>query len=313
MNLKDLPKLQDNISLARYTTFRIGGPARYFVEVKSHAELIAALDWAREKKVCYIIIGGGSNVLFLDSGFDGLVIKNSLVGLKIDGDKIVVDSGCDLHRLVLQACQASLGGLESLAWIPGTVGGAIYGNVGIRGTREIGDVIESVEIYDVSEKKQRVLSRAQCKFSYRQSVFKSKATWVVLGATLKLQPGAESRALQAKCTEIGNTRQKKFPPQPSAGCVFANVPVEQAVTNARLQPFQSLAKGGKIAAGLLIDRAGLKGQKIGGALVSPQHANFIVNTGTATADDVLKLISLIKARVRDMFGVNLECEVQIIK
>lgn len=311
--LKKLANLQENIPLARYTTFRIGGPARYFVEAQTRKELIAALDWAREKKVRYIIIGGGSNVLFLDSGFDGLVIKNSVADLKINGDKIVVDSGCDLHQLVLQACRASLGGLESLAWIPGTVGGAIYGNVGIRGTREIGDVVEAVEIYNVDEEKRQVLPRAQCKFSYRQSVFKSKATWVVLGVTLKLQPGVDGHALQAKCGEIGQTRKKKFPPQPSAGCVFENVPVEQAAGDQRLASVLSFAKGGKIATGLLIDRAGLKGQKIGGAMVSPQHANFIVNTGTATADDVLKLISLIKARVRDMFGINLECEVQIIK
>ena len=120
-------------------------------------------------------------------------------------------------------------------------------------------------------------------------------------------------ALVAQCEKIKQERQSKFPLTPSAGCVFQNIPINAASGNKKWPPFLAKVKGDKIAAGLLIDQADLKGLKIGGALVSPQHANFIVNTGTATADDVIKLISLIKAKVRDMFGVNLQCEVQIIK
>ncbi len=309
MKAKDLPKLQENVPLARFTTFRLGGPARYLIEAKTREELIAALDWAREKKIRHLVIGDGSNILFLDSGFDGLVVKNSTAGFKVAGDKIVADSGVALHVVVAEACRRGLAGLESLSWIPGSVGGAIYGNAGAYG-QEIGRVIASVDIYEAGQAKS--LSAKQCKFSYRDSVFKSMPGVIVLGATIKLS-AAGSAALASKCETIKQERQKKLPGEPSAGSVFQNILAGVAKENPKLQPFLAKAKGGKIAAGLLIDQAGLKGQKIGGALVSPRHANFIVNTGTATADDVIKLISLIKARVRDMFGVNLECEVQIIK
>lgn len=302
-------KIQENVPLSRFTTFRLGGPARYFVEAKTRKELIAALDWAREKKVRYIIIGGGSNVLFLDSGFDGLVIKNSTAKMEVAGEKITVDSGVSLHSVVVEACRHGLAGLESLSWIPGSAGGAIYGNAGAYG-QEIGRAVESVDVYDAGRAK--ALSAKQCKFSYRDSVFKSRAGAAILGVTLKLS-AAPGPALTSKCETIMRERQKKLPGEPSAGSVFQNIPVSVAKENAKLLSFLAKVKGDKVAAGLLIDQAGLKGKKIGGAMVSPQHANFIVNTGTATADDVIKLISLIKARVRDMFGVNLECEVQIIK
>ncbi len=309
--LKKLANLQENIPLSRYTTFRLGGPARYLVEVKNREELIGALNWARDQKIRYMIIGGGSNVLFLDSGFDGLVIKNSTLKLEVSGERMMVDSGVGLHTLVVEACRRGLAGLESLSWIPGSVGGAIYGNAGAYG-QEIGKVVETVEVYDEKTGQVKQCTASECNFSYRDSVFKSVGGVIVLGATLKLS-AAKDNELTDKCETIKRERQKKIPVEPSAGCVFQNIPVSEAQKNDKLNSFLAQVKGDKVAAGLLIDRAGLKGKKIGGAMVSPRHANFIVNTGQATADDVLKLISLIKASVRDMFGVNLECEVQIIR
>lgn len=311
MNLKTLPNLKENVPLSRYTTFRLGGPARYFIEAKRREDLVAVLDWARQEKQRYVLIGGGSNVLFLDSGFDGLVIKNSASKIKITGTRLAVDSGTILHTVVTAACQNHLAGLEGLSWIPGSVGGAIYGNAGAYG-QDIGRMVESVDAYDVVGRQKISLPAAECGFAYRHSVFKEKTNLVILGAVLRLAAGPTA-ALSAQCEKIKQERQNKFPLAPSAGCVFQNIPVSAAANNQRLQPFLAKVKGDKIAAGLLIDQADLKGAKIGGAQVSPLHANFIVNSGKATADDVIKLISLIKAKVRDMFGVNLECEVQIIK
>jgi len=305
-------KIRENVLLRDYTTFKIGGPARYFFVAKNKEDLKNTILWAKKKKLPFFILGGGSNVLFSDKGFNGLVIKLQNTQYEIRNTNVIAGAGVPLQKLVLEAAKKGLSGLENLAGIPGTLGGAIWGNAGAFG-REIGDLVEEVKVLDVGGSKLEVkkLKNKDCKFGYRESIFKRRKNWIILEATLKLKRG-KKKEIEEKIKEILKLRKEKQPLEfPSAGSVFKNVPIEKVPKKIR-EKFKEKIKDGFLPAGVLIETAGLKGYQIGGAKISEKHANFIVNTGESKARDVLELIELIKKRVRKKFKIELKEEIVLV-
>ncbi len=286
--------LRKRVSLKKYSTFKVGGKAKYFITVRKIEKLIEAIKLARGLKVRFIVIGGGSNILFDSKGFDGLVIRNKCEKVKIKKGGIVeVLSGTSLKKIIKKCVEHSLEGLEPLYGIPGTIGGAIFGNAGAYGS-SISDFIEKAEILD-SEGKRVSLNRKEIEFGYRDSSFK-RSNAIILSVTLLLKKGRKREVLQ-KVKEIAKRRRAKTPPFPSAGSFFKNILRED---------------GTKISAGALIEKAGLKGLKIKNAAIWKEHANFIVNLGKANSSEILSLAEKVKEEVKSKFGVQLVEEVIFI-
>ncbi|MFQ5500602.1 MAG: UDP-N-acetylmuramate dehydrogenase [Candidatus Zixiibacteriota bacterium] len=286
--------LKTNKPLAPFTGYKTGGSARFFVEVFSSDDVVRAVKAARELSVPFVLLGGGSNLLVSDEGYDGLIIRVAISGLRLaDPATIECGAGEQLTALVDYATDNGLAGLEFAAGIAGTVGGAIFGNAGAYGG-EIGKVLSSVTLVD----RQGVVRKAgpaECGFAYRDSDLK-KTGEVIVTAQVTLVPET-TEAVRRRVEDILARRKAKLPQDiDSAGCFFKNIPDRE-------QPH------GKMAAGRLLDEAGAKGMTVGAAKVSREHANIIVNTGGATSKDIDKLADLLKQRVQKRFGITLEEEV----
>ncbi|SRR6056297_1612725 len=310
--IKDITglKIQENKPLKDYTTFKIGGPARYFVEVTNKPDLLRALRACRELDLPFYILGGGSNVLVADDGFNGLIIKLGSGEVEFLGGGARVFAGNNWMKFVRKTVEKGLTGLEFGANIPGSVGGAIYGNAGAYG-QGVGDFIESVEVIvlDKKEINLKVLSAEECVFSYRHSLFKENKNWIIAEAVFKLSPSEKAEEKLKQINQEWRERQEKQPlNKPSAGCSFKNVPAPDDLGKI---PRNWVIKG-KIPAARLIEEVQMKGVSLGGAKVSDKHANFIVNHDQATADDVVQLISMIKSKVRVRYNLQLEEEVQYV-
>ncbi|MCD6096845.1 UDP-N-acetylmuramate dehydrogenase [bacterium] len=306
----DIPKfIQRNVSLASLTTFKIGGSAEYFVRALNLEILKQSLIWAKEKKLPFFILGGGSNILVSDKGFSGLVIKNELKKLEKRGDIIIAGSGVFLSEFLEFALVNELSGGEFLVGIPGTLGGAVFANAGLS-NQFISNLVQSVYFLDYHSLKIRCYLNKDCDFSYRYSCFQEKQG-VITQIELKMKNSSQDK-IKALMAEY---RQKRanLPSLPSAGCVFKNINLKE-IPPSSLEKIkkefgfpEEFCKKGVLPVSWLLDRMGFKGKTIGKAQVSQKHANFIVNLGGATADDVLILISLIKQKVRTKFGLQL-CE-----
>jgi UDP-N-acetylmuramate dehydrogenase len=283
-----------NVPLREYSNFRIGGPADYFFEAASREELRAALRASRECGLAAYVIGGGFNLLFDDDGFRGLILRNASTGLAIDpsGPRIRAESGTPLGDLVRSAAEAGLEGIEFLAGIPGSVGGAVYGNAGAFGSCT-GDALAEVRLLGPGDDERRVPGK-DLGFSYRHSRLKSDRR-IVLEAVFELRPGLRE-SLRSKINGYLALRADKHPPldMAYAGSYFKN---------------PALPDGMRKPAGQLLEQVGAKDARVGGAAVYSGHANFLYNTGNATARDVLALAALLKKRVWDAFGIDLEEEV----
>jgi len=297
-----LTGVEKNIPLKDYTTFKIGGPAKYFFVAKTKEDLLTAVKIAKKMNLPIFILAGGSNLLVSDKGFKGLVInfQLNLTGSKqpifnFQNDKIHVGAGTRLNDLVNFCTKNNLTGLEWAAGIPGTVGGAIFGNAQAFGEK-ISDAIETVEIFDTKTLEIKNFTKKQCKFSLKSSIFKKSKNLIIISAVFSPEKGDKEK-INEKTKEFLNYRKNHHPMVfPSAGSMFVNP-----------------EKGGEIIrAGYLIEKVGLKGKKIGKAQISEQHANFIVNLGGAKAKDVAALIKLAQKKVKKTFDVSLETEVQII-
>jgi UDP-N-acetylmuramate dehydrogenase len=304
-------EVDENVPLKNHTTFKIGGPAKFFVVVESKDKLFRALAAAKELKLNYLILGGGSNVLVSDDGFDGLVIKLKDGELQIKENQVTVFAGNNMKSMIIEARKSGLGGLEFAANIPGTIGGAVRGNAGAYG-QGVGDFVESIEIIEIGDEETslKVLSSEQCEFSYRESIIKKNSNWMISEVKLKMVKKSEGE-MKEEQDVINKDWDKRCSSQPydtpSAGCTFKNV-----IYSEELLKYKDWETHGKIAAGRFVEEAGLKGEKIGGAMVSEKHANFIINYDNANAEDVITLISLVKARVRDQFGVQLFEEIMYV-
>ena len=324
-------EIQKNIPLAPLTSFKIGGAAKLFMEAGSEEELIEAVSYAKENNLPIFVLAGGSNILVSDEGFDGLVIKiknqKSKIKITDQNEKFFLENvwaGDNLSSLVRFCAENSLAGLEWAAGIPGAVGGAVWGNAGAYGS-EMKNVIASVRVLDMSgiledmsEKNQnynsklKTISGDECEFSYRSSVFKHDKNLVILSCALNLQKGDKAE-IEEKMKEVIRKRTEKIPKEPSPGSFFQNPVVTDPELLDRFKKDTGCeSRDGKIPAGWIIDEAGLRGKRIGGTMVSEKHANFVINIGGATAQDVIMLTSFIKMRIRDEFGVQLKEEVQLI-
>ena len=283
-------KLLENEPLARYTTWRIGGPARYLVLPADSEDVVRALELAQDRGLPWVVLGLGSNVLAKDGGFHGVVIRmgKGLDRFEMKGSTAIIGAGMPTPILARRTAEAGFVGVERFVGIPGTVGGGIYMNAGCHGA-EFSEVVTEVTVMDAKGKVKQ-LPRKQISYKYRSS---NLGIVIVLEAKLALieEPPAKLKELQGK---LLRWRKAGTPfDQPCCGSVFKN-------------------PGGPRTAGALIDEAGLKGFTIGGAQVSSLHANYIVNTGTATANDVLKLIEHVRKTVAKKMGVELELEAKVV-
>ena len=284
-------QFQIHAPMAQYTTFRVGGPADILVSPNSQEEVCTLLATIQAEQVPCTILGNGSNVLVLDKGIRGVVLKlgNALNGLVIEGTRIRVEAGVLLSRLATAAADAGLTGLEFASGIPGSLGGAILMNAGAYGG-EIGNLVRTVTVVD-PKGQVRNLNREQMNFRYRHSVVMETGD-IILSATLELAPDAPE-TIHERIRDLTQKRITKQPLNfPSAGSTFKRPP-------------------GYFAAAL-IDQAGLRGYRVGDAQVSEKHTGFVVNRGHATASEILQLMDDVKTRVHAMSGVWLEPEVRIL-
>lgn len=276
--------------LARYTTWKIGGPAQLFFQPQDSLECAATLGLATHYKIPISFLGGGSNILVADSGVQGVVIQlRKLNEIKWQENKVRAGAGCSMPKLAREAMERQLTGLEFAIGIPGTLGGAVLMNAGAHGGN-LANLIESVRMVTLNGEI-KDLDSDQLEFGYRTSSLKNTGD-LITEATLVLQPGDKEK-IDTQMKAILDLRQSKQPLQyPNAGSVFKNPPGD--------------------AAGRLIEAVGAKGRRVGGAQISNQHANFIVNLGEATAVDVITLIKEVQELVFQNFGLLLETEVVLL-
>lgn len=315
MNIKKLKNIRENVSLKEYNTYRIGGRATYFIEIYTSEELIEAIHAAFTDTIPYVLLGGGTNTLVADEGFDGLVIKISHKNIDIRGEYMYADAGISMGALVQKAESLSLSGLEWAAGLPGTLGGAIYGNAGSYG-KETKDIIESVMVFDIEEQKTKEYSNAECKFHYRHSVFKEKH-YIILGALISLQKGTKEEIIQLMKKNL----QSRIAHQPlgnrSEGCAFKNIEIISSGNAVQLvqkhSDFAQFKESKFLPAGFLIDKAGLKNFSIEKAKISEKHANFIVTEDKTKTKDVIQLIDYVKKNIYNLYGIELEEEIQFLR
>lgn len=310
--------LQKNIPLKDYCNFQIGGTADYFCEFKSVVELIEALgEYAGiepELKNIFIL-GKGTNILFSDSGFRGLILKNSLVGINREGEIIEASSGILMDELINYAILHHLSGLEWAGGLPGTVGGAVRGNAGaFKG--ETKDNLIEVKSININTLELKNRKNSECEFGYRQSIFKNGngKDEIILSAKFSFKH-ADIDIIRENTQKNVDHRIDRHPlDHPNIGSIFKNVPVDK-VPKEVLQKFEANIKQDPfpvLPVAKLIVSCDLVGKQIGGAQISTKHPNFIVNLGKAKAVDVLGLIDLIKKEIKDKFEIDLEEEVMIV-
>jgi UDP-N-acetylmuramate dehydrogenase len=292
------PNLKTGEPLSKHCWYALGGPADYFIEVTDIDEIPKLISEAKENSIPYIIIGGGSNTVFHDEGLRGLVIKITADSLEFESGacRVVADAGVSMMRLVKESMERELTGLESLFGLPGTVGGAVFGNAEAHGTA-IGGFLESATLLDNNGNLKEV-DKDYFQFSYRHSKLHSTGE-TILKVTLKLNQiteedleNEELQVLRNKAEEALNFRKDHQPTGRNNGSFFKNPKGDYA--------------------GRLIDVAGLKGAKIGGAYISEKHGNFFMNDGTATTSDLIELRNLAKSTVKEKFDITLEEEVRIV-
>jgi UDP-N-acetylmuramate dehydrogenase len=312
------PDVQGGVALAPFTTFKIGGPAEYYFEAKDADAVMKAVAAATELGLSYFVIGGGSNMVVADDGIKGLVIRITAQGLTIDGTNVTAMAGMASGLVSMKAADAGLTGLEWMVGLPGTIGGAVRGNAGMFGG-EVRDNLVSAQV--LRDGKVVTMTNAECAFAYRESVFKHESHWVVLSATYGLALASDKDASKAQLRANLLKKKEQQPIEhPTAGCVFVNWKPEKPEDVESLRKTLDLdkdevipvTKAGAVPAAWIIDRAQLKGMTIGHISISEKHANFFINDGKGTSDEVVQLIAVIKTKVRNMTGavVNLQEEVE---
>ncbi len=287
--MKVLPFGVRDEPMSKHTSLHIGGPADYFVRVTTERDLVGAIAVAREHEMPVLMVGGGTNMLVSDRGVRGVVLQNDWSELSVDGTTITAASGTPLASVAAAAARNGIVGLEWMATVPGTVGGAVHGNAGAFGKETKDDLVDAT-LMDLNGDTWTE-SGAALGFAYRASKLQNTPI-VVVSARFRGTPGDRASAVK-RIKEIANERMAKQPlAQPNTGSIFRNPPGDHA--------------------GRLIEAAGLKGATEGGAMVSTKHANFIVNVGDATASDVKALMDRCQREVREKFGVELVPEVELV-
>ncbi len=280
-----------NESLKLHTTYKVGGNCKYFITPKDLNELIDLVKYLREKNIKYMILGNGSNTIFSSKEYDGVIINlTNLNSMSIDKNIINVEAGYQLIKLSMDALNNSLSGLEFAAGIPGNIGGAVFMNAGAYKS-DMSKLIKTVTFLD-ENLELKTLKNEELDFSYRKSIFQ-KRNCIIISTVLELIPGNKEEIKEL----MDKRKERRISSQPldypSAGSVFRN-PSED------------------IFAGKLIEDLGLKGYKIGGAKISEKHANFIINDGDATGEDIKALIDLVKEKVKEKYNIELHVEQRFI-
>ena len=284
-------EVAENVSLENYNTYGIKTYCKYLIKPNSCEDLQNLITYLNGQDIKYLVLGKGSNVILPDSKFEGVIINlEKLNNIKINNEVVEVEAGALLSKLVQVTVNSSLKGLEVLASIPGTVGGALYGNAGFKKDQDIYSYLDQITV--LRDNKIISLQKKQINYSYRYTEFKDKKD-IILKAVFKLEKGNKEQMAET----INNNREHRRNTQPlefkNAGSVFRNPP--------------------DLAAGKLIEEAGLKGVSIGGAEISSKHANFIINKGNATSEDIKKLIDLVQKTVYEKYNIKLELEQNIIE
>lgn len=281
------------IAMSNYTSMQVGGIASVVASVRNAEELITAIREAKNHYIKYVVIGNGSNVIFSDKGFDGLVIlTGGMNNFSIDGNIIKADCGASVSRVAVAAQKAGLSGLEFAYGIPGTVGGGVFMNAGAYGGN-MSDVVISSICYDTRSDCIRKFDMDEHQFMYRESIYSKNPHYIILAVMMELVPGAMNDIISKMNQNVRSRKEKQPLEFPSAGSVFK-------------RPIGYYA-------GELIENCGLKGYRIGGAEVSEKHAGFIINRGDATASDVMNLVEHIRKTVFDSYGIELDCEIRYIE
>lgn len=282
------PKIRRNEPLSKHCWYALGGPADFFIEVENMDEIPPLIREAKKNSLPYFVLGGGSNTVFHDEGFRGLVIKVLANHFEFEGEKIIANPGALTTQIAKESIEHGFTGIESLYGLPGTIGGAVFGNAEAHKT-SIGDFVEEITLYDPENDKIHTEGCEYFEFAYRHSHL-HETKEVILKVTLKLQKTDEDG--RAKARLAITFRKEKQPSGRNNGSFFKN-------------------PAGDFA-GRLIDAAGLKGTKIGGAYISEKHANFFMNDGNATTQNLIDLKALAQKTVKEKFGIPLEPEVRIV-
>lgn len=285
-------KLKIKEPLSKHCTFQTGGETDFFYELKNLEELPELIKFAIQKKIPYLVIGKGSNILFDDKGFRGLIVKNITEKIIFKNNLAIVNSGISVAKLVQESVKKGLSPLEKWIGLPGTVGGAVYGNAGCNGL-ETKEILKTATILNPKTGKIKTVDAKYFQFKYRTGKLK-KTGEILLTATFQLKKSTlPEKARKEVMVQLSKIRLQKQPLGLSSGSFFKN-------------------PSPKNPAGMLIDKVGLKGKRIGKARISEKHANFLLNLGGATSSDIIKLAKLAKRLVKAKFHINLEPEVQIL-
>ena len=304
--------VQHDVPLAPFTSLKIGGPARFFTTARSLDELRQALLFARRQGVPFCILGGGTNLLVSDDGFDGLAVRLQLDGIQVSGPRIEAQAGVDLTALVHRTSELGLSGMEALAGIPGLLGGAVRGNAGAYGSC-IGEVTDTVFALHAESLELLALDRGECNFEYRNSRFKRDPGLVVVSALLALSPGDPGEIRRKVEATIAKREARQLQCERSVGSFFMNPIVTDPELICRFETNQGVrCRGNRIPAGWLIDQAKLRSTRVGAAMVSQKHANYLINTGSASAEEMIRLARLVKLEVQAALGVQLQEEVSCL-
>lgn len=283
-------KIKTNEDMSKHTSFKAGGKAKFYIKAKTVEDVINTVKISKENNIPIVVLGNGSNILFKDKEFNGVVLKIELDTLKIEENIITAEAGVKNAILGRKALDNNLQGFEFAAGIPGTIGGAIRMNAGAYGG-EIKDIVQDVEYLDYEDLKIKKITNKECNFEYRHSVFCENKN-IILSATFKLENGIKEE-IANRMNEFAKSRKEKQPLEyPSAGSTFK--------------------RGTDFITAKLIDECGLKGYQIGGAQVSEKHAGFIINKENATAKDIIDLVEYVKKTVKEKTGKSIDLEVEII-
>ena len=314
-----MSKIQRDVALKDFSNYKIGGNASYFLNAATKEDLLEGLrewkeiskDLSVEKRKIFLL-GGGTNVLFPDKGFDGLVVKNSINGITQDEDKVTIGAGTLFSAIVDFCVNNSLSGLEWAGGMPGTVGGAVRGNAGAFGG-ETKDNVFQVTSINLESLGEITRNRNECQFAYRNSIFKKQTTnnEVIISVVFALSKGSKEKIKEQVTREV-EFRQTRHPLEsPNLGSIFKNVPFD-SIPQTYKEELSQYVKNDPfpvVPTAKIIYLTGLKGKRVGDVMVSEKHTNFIVNLGNATAKDVSDLIEIIKNDVKQKFGVSLEEEI----
>jgi len=303
----EAPSLKANVSLRPFTTLKAGGNAEHFTVARSLKDLASTCAWAQGRKMRTTLLGSGSNVLPSDDGVPGLIVVNqaSRIDVRSNGE-VIAETGCSFQELFLKTAQANLHGLEFAVGIPGTLGGALVSNAGAYRSC-VSEFLTRLEV--VIEGRREWVPPAWMEFSYRDSLLRrhDPPPAVVVRVEMRL-PAGDPKQIYDEAREYQRQRISKQPPSPSAGSFFKNVNNRDLAESLVTLP-GPLKAAGIVPAGYLIESAGLKGFRMGGAMLGQRHANFILNVGNASAFEICRLAKHAQLRVFNLFGVTLEEEV----